>query len=346
MQWIKRNLLLVVGGVVALGLLAFAAVYLMAKIQHNAEVTEELEKATTRLRSLANRDPHPGTDQVDNISEAKREEQRLMAFRDDLATHFQPPRYPRELDNRQFGTLLDTTIYELTHIARRESVEVPTNYWFTFESQKGAMSFASASLQPLASNLADIRAICEVLFDAKVNKLVSIKRAPVEREDTLGSQEYLSTKATTNEWTIIAPYEVTFQGFSSELASVLEGFVRIPHCIIVTNLTVQPASSAATRTDDSMLLSDRYGLAPGAPPGMNPNLMDRYGLGGGSRGGRGGRYGGGAQIPMPIPVPVAPQQPRGPQNLVDEQALQFTLQVQVVKQKPQPVAKLAQHAVH
>ena len=40
---------------------------------------------------------------------------------------------------------------------QRAGVEVPTNYWFTFAAQKGAMSFAQTSLEPLASQLADSR---------------------------------------------------------------------------------------------------------------------------------------------------------------------------------------------
>jgi hypothetical protein len=346
MQWIKRNLVVVVGGVVALGLLAFAAFYLMAKIQHNAVVSEELEKATKRLQSLAERNPHPGTDQIDNIGEAMREAQRLVAFRNEVALHFEAPPHPTELDNRQFRTLLDNTISELRSKAKQESVEIPTNYWFTFEAQKGAMTFSPASLQPLASQLADIRAICEVLFEAKVNRLLSVKRASVDREEnTLGSHDYLSTKATTNEWTVIAPYEVTIQGFTSELASVLEGLVRLPHCVIVTNLVVQPASSASS-FDEGM--PGGFGGAYGLPmaPGLDP-MTSRYG-GGSSRGGRGGRGGGAMdryQLPTPIPVPMQPAGPRAPQNVVDEQILQYTLYLQIVKLKPQPVTKLAQHAV-
>jgi hypothetical protein len=346
MQWIKRNLVIVIGGAVALALLAFAGFYLLAKIQVNNTVTEELEKATSRLKSLANRNPHPGTDQVDNISEAKREAQRLTGFRNEVAAHFEAPPFPAELNNQQFGTLLDDTIYYLRSAARRESVEIPTNYWFTFEAQKGAMTFTPASLQPLASQLADIRAICEVLFDAKVNRLVGIKRVPVDREGTLGSQDYLSIKATTNDWTIIAPYEVTFQGFTSELASVLEGLVRQPHCIIVTNMVVQPATSSSSQMQELMPgFADRYGLQGGVRPGMDPSMADRYGLGGGrGRGGREASRYGGFQPPPQMMMPVAPP-PRTSLNLVDEQALQYTLHLQVVKLKPQPVTKSARHAV-
>src|SRR5258708_21592892 len=99
----------------------------------------------------------------------------------------------------EFRTYLDNTRSKLLFDAQRAGVEVPTNYWFTFAAQKGSMTFAPASLQPLASQLADIKTLCGVLFDAKVNSLVSIKRVAVDNQDTsLGSQEYLSVKASTN----------------------------------------------------------------------------------------------------------------------------------------------------
>jgi len=68
MQWIKRNLFLVLGGVVALGLLGFAGFYLFAKIQQDQGVTGELDSATQKLETLAKRDPYPNPE---NIAAAK-----------------------------------------------------------------------------------------------------------------------------------------------------------------------------------------------------------------------------------------------------------------------------------
>src|SRR5262249_31245 len=147
MQWIKRNLFLVVGGVIALGLLGFAGFYLYTKIQQDHGVTEELNAATTKLESLAKRDPYPNPE---NIKSAEDEGKHLHNFLGDVEKHFAPAPYPQQLDAREFRTYLETTRSELLTDAQRAGVEVPTNYWFTFAAQKGAMTFSAATLQPLA----------------------------------------------------------------------------------------------------------------------------------------------------------------------------------------------------
>jgi hypothetical protein len=307
----------VIGGVVALALLGFAGFYLFTKIQQDQAVTEELSAATQKLETLAKRDPYPNPE---NIKSAKDEAKRLQSFLGEVEKHFAPAPYPAELDNKNFRTYLDNTRSQLLADAQKAGVEVPTNYWFTFGAQKGAMTFSSASLQPLASQLADIKMICQVLFDAKVNSLVWLKRVPVDKEqDSLGSQDYLSAKAVTNNWSVVMPYEVTFQGFSSELASVLEGLVRMPHCFVVTNIVVEPAANAGSPTDQtSPGYANRYVYQP--PPDPANLMRSRYGS----------RYG-----PMPQMAPPQVVRPvaSGPTTILDAKPLRFTLSVQAVKLK-------------
>lgn len=325
MQWIKRNLFLVVGAVVALVLLCVAGIYLLSRIQQDRAVTAELDDATQKLEALAKRDPYPN---AENISAAKDETNRLAHFLDDVEKHFQPPPIPENMDSMQFRTLLDNTHQRLVVNAKRAGVEVPTNYWFTFAAQKGSMTFSTNSLQPLSTQLADVMTICQVLFDAKVNSLLWLKRAAVDSQDSAGSQDYVSTKPVTNNFFVSMPYEVAFQGFSSELASVLEGFARLPTCYMVTNLVVEPAATAGQPAADPTTSTgsdymSRYGFAPGAQAGagaaMRYGMANRYGM---------GRYG--PQQPPVVPQPVAPQKT----TVLEEKPLRFTLSLQSVKLKP------------
>jgi hypothetical protein len=175
----------------------------------------------------------------------------------------------------------------------------------------------------LASQLADIRTICDVLFDAKVNSLVWLRRVPVDSQDSPGSQDYLNAKPATNNWFVIYPYEVTFQGFSSQLASVLEGFVRLPYCFTVTNIVVEPAGNAGGPTEQTPTVDPyaRYNMQRDAAQAMR----DRYGMA--------NRYNRYMQAPPPQPVvPVAVQ--TGPHTILDEKPLRFTLSMQTVRLKP------------
>jgi hypothetical protein len=324
MQWIKRNLFLILGGMVALALLGFAGFYLFAKIQQDQGVTGELDAATHKLESLAKRDPYPNPE---NITAAKDEAKRVQGFLTEVEKHFLPAPYPQQLDSMVFRTYLDNTQSKLLADAKRAGVEVPTNYWFTFAAQKGSVTFAPASLQPLASQLADIRTLCGVVFDAKVNSLVWLKRPAVDSQDTvLGSQEYLTAKPVTNNWAVIVPYEVAFQGFSSELAAVLDGLARLPHCFMVTNVVVEPAATA-TSTEEQNPATDllsRYGIRGPVGGDASSMMRQRYGMA--------GRYG--RMMAPPPPPPVARPVNRGPNTVLDEKPLRFILSIQAVKLKP------------
>src|SRR5439155_368936 len=83
----------------------------------------------------------------------------------------------------------------------------------------------------------EIKAICDVLFDARVQMLVGLRRTPVAKEDEEATDYLFGRKPATNAVTgaVAVPYEISFQGFSGELAAVLEGFYRSSNCFVVKN---------------------------------------------------------------------------------------------------------------
>lgn len=90
MPWLKRNLVLVVGGLIALGLLGFAGYFLYNKIQLEQGVSVQLDESTTKLKNLVGRDPHPGTHDMDNIGTAKTELKKLESFLGEVKHYFLP----------------------------------------------------------------------------------------------------------------------------------------------------------------------------------------------------------------------------------------------------------------
>src|SRR5256885_7534640 len=143
-------------------------------------------------------------------------------------------------------TLSKRTISVREHEAEKPGASLPSSnrYDFPFKPQRSSLDFAPATLVPLAMQVSEIKAICGVLFDARVQTLVGLRRAPVAKEDegAANATDYLSgRKPATNAVTgaVLAPYEIVFHGFSTELAAVLEGFYRSPNCFIVKNIDVQ-----------------------------------------------------------------------------------------------------------
>lgn len=320
MAWIKRNLFLVVAAVVALALLGIAGFFLWTRMQADQEVQAQLDQAIQRYEELGRRPVHPGTEdgKVNNIELAKDEHKRLESFLGDVRAKFGQREIPTNQTDRDFRAFLDQTISELQKQASRQGVGLPeTNYWFSFAAQKAAFSFKSREM--LTHQLMDVRELCELLFAAKINDLKSIRRVPASSDDN-NSQDFMTDKKpVTNDFAIVTPYEITFQGFSSELARVLDRLVNARRVYVVKSVAVDQLQSEDSNT----------GGAGSEMMMMQQQMMMRF-----MRGGRG--------MPMmpPPTAPVAPAATRRPPNvLLDENKLRMVILLDAVRLKdPAPKA--------
>ena len=306
MPWVKRNLGLVIGGAVAFALLLVAGYYLWTKRGEDQLVTGELDTATARYQELLNRPVHPGDDQgkVNNIDLAKDEVQRLQGFLQQVQQKFGRSNVPTNISNREFRALLDNTINDLQRTAETLGITLPQkDYWFTFAPQKTAVEFKSIDM--LAHQLLDVKELCEILYEAKVQDLKGIRRVPASTEDN-NTQDFLTDKkATTNEVAIVTPYELKFQGFSGELARVMDRLLQAKRCFIIRSVAVDRAPDDARATD-----------ATAMPVPMSG--MDRYRR----------------MAPVVAPQPQAPKRPGN--VLLDENKLLIEMRVDVVRLKEEP----------
>jgi hypothetical protein len=356
MSWIKRNLFFLIGSLVALALMGMAGWFLWSNWQLNNDNMEKLNAAYARLDELNKQSPHPGSGKIDNDKVAKTQRKELRDYLQKTRPFFHrilPIPDLRKVTDRDFSPALSRTIAQLQRDATNSSVALPPNYSFSFDAQKQKVSFSAGSLEPLSVQLGEIKAISDVLFQAKVNALDSLRRERVSLDDQQASSqtEYLESKSTTNDLAVLSPYEIVIRCFSAELASVLSGFASSSNGIIVKSVNVEsaPASTEPApegqpvmimpqpvaprpmlppRADDAM--SRRYGIRPGAQPGA-----DRYGAGGGAD-----RYGPArpvAPVPQPVPVQPAPgavMARPGLQIVLDEKLLKVTIALVVVKPLP------------
>lgn len=350
MDWIKRNLYFVIGSVVALVLMGLAGYYLYSKWALNNERMAKLDADYAELDRLNKESPHPGSGDVDNIAAAKKQQQELGTFIKEARRFFQRiPAIPDEpkVTSQDFTAALRTTISRLQKEATNASVILRPDYAFSFEAQKPRVTFAAGSLEPLSVQLGEVKSICDVLFQAKINSLDNIRRSRVSSDDSSGPQtDYLDAKPVTNELAVLTPYEVTFRCFSPELAAALSGFASSPHAFLIKTINIEAASTNAPGADLSM----EQPYAGGAIPGMGDNaataalLYRRYGMAG--PGGRGGRPMGNpyAQPPPTAPPGYTPPpggfaRPGGLPTVLDERQLQVTARIEIVKLLPTPPAK-------
>jgi hypothetical protein len=251
MAWIKRNLFFFIGVILALGMLAAALLYDVVSWNRNSASFDRLNAIYQTLRGLENQKISAGNDKVNNIAAAREQERRLRDWMNQTGKFFQPiapvPDMP-DVTGEAFANALRHTIYQLQQEAAAASVALPPDCAFSFTAERINMQFSPGSLRPLSEQLGEVKTISEILFAAHINSLVGIQRVRVSGTDAGAQQsDYLDEQPVTGNLATLTPYQITFCGFSSEIAQVLSSFAMSPHGFIVKGINVQPAGSAAAR---------------------------------------------------------------------------------------------------
>ena len=319
MGWIKRNLFFVVGGVVSLALLGGAGFYIYSEWARNAAANDKLTEIYSSLASVAQQQPGPGLNNT-NTQIAKEQDADLRAWINSSATYFQPiASIPSgsNISSEAYAAALSRTVDQMQHAAESAGIALPPKYGFSFEAQRSLVKFAPGSLDLLAQQLGEVKAITDVLFPTRINALDSIQRVRVSDDDTLGSAaDYLDDHPVTNELATITPYVVTFRCFTPELARVLSGIAKGSNTFIIKTINVLPSGAAGTLPTDMAGMGAEGGMPPGRMPLMRMP---------------GENYGGYA------PQPAAPQPLVGRggfQTLLKEQLLRVVVEVRLVKLLP------------
>jgi hypothetical protein len=353
MDWIKRNLWFVIGGVVALGLLGGAGWYNYTRYTAYAAAKEKLNGNYEELKRLHSLNPSPGNEKVDNIKNAREQEALVRAMLGKLGRYFQPippvvnltsnaMSHQMMVTGEDYAAALRQVIDQLQKEAAASSVILPPKYAFSFQAQQSLIKFAPG-LEALAVQLAEVRVLAGILNKSKVNAIDSIRRERVSTDDNTGPvTDYLDRASVTNELAVVTPYELTFRCFSTELAGVLSGFASSPYSIVVKGFNVEPASATGA-------IDPATGLPMNAEPVFNPVPAQTYytpqpapTTGRGEAEVFARRYGTGkggltpqpvAPPPMAVPTMAAPAQPKV-QTILDERQLKVTMLVYVTKLLP------------
>ena len=319
MGWIKRNLFFVIGGAVALVLLGAGGFYTYRAWSRNAQATKKLNEMYGTLQSLQMQHPAPGNAKINNTAIAEQQQKEVEKWIKLARGYFAnvPTIPPGKVTSEGFASALRRTINVLDREAKNASVTLPPKYDFSFTAQRPLVKFAPGSLNPLATQLGDIKAIAEVIFSAKVNALDAIQRVRVSTDDMNGPQgDYINQQPVTNDLAVITPYVVTFRGFTPELAHVISAFATSSNAFLIKAINVMPASAAqANSTPDQATpgYPGRYPGMPGYPEGVGVPL---------------------GRNPAVQPGVRSTVSRDGLQTVLKEQLLQVTMEVDIVKLLP------------
>jgi hypothetical protein len=318
MLWIKRNLLLAIGGLLAVLLLAFGVFYFITNRQKNKQIEAQLEENKSTLTRLISQAPFPNPT---NITRAKEELLRVREAITNARAFFQPVPFEPVTD-QAFKAVLDNTVYDLHQKAEDASVVLPSpSYAFTFEHQKRQLQFPPEAFPALPQQLAEIKTLCEMLFQAKINKLITFRRSRLYAEEPLSQVDHHEFKPEVDEAMGMAsnPYEVVFHAFSTELATALGAFAKSTNGVVVKSLAVEVATLTADPNQPMQGFTQ-------APPVVNPALTQPQPVRPGTQP---------APAPAARPFPrgqaVAPKAPEGIKTVLNEKLLKITMVLEVMR---------------
>src|SRR5215204_3763933 len=107
MAWIKRNLVLVISGAIALALFGLGGFYIYSAIQKDGQISGEIESNKAEIKRLFAEDVTPTSE---NLKAAKQEAVKLNAFVSEAKKLFPPTPPPSEpLNAPNFKSLLART---------------------------------------------------------------------------------------------------------------------------------------------------------------------------------------------------------------------------------------------
>lgn len=236
MLWLKRNLMLIVVGVVALGLLGGAIAYLLAMMRAEQKAAADLKTTQEELVSLVSADP-PLTDE--NIQRVNDYAAWLKEYTPQLQSLLTPDtNLVVDLDNVTFKSLLENTVASLNTNAASAGVTVKAKYGFTFDTQRTMVQFPANTIPLLTGQLYEIKELCEILIQSKVHSIEGLKRVRSYPEEPAGP-DYLEGKGMViKDGISVTPYEVTFRGFTAELSAVLDALQKSKAFFTVKRVTV------------------------------------------------------------------------------------------------------------
>jgi hypothetical protein len=278
MAWIKRNLFFAIGGFIALLLLGATGYYGFKSWSDNRSKMAQLQEAYNDLQTALNKSPSP-TDE--NIAAARDQEAQLRKWIGSAREHFKPvPPIPNPPDGvvttEQFAGSLRKTIQDLQLEATNANVILPSDYSFSFAAERNLVTFAPGSLNPLASHLGEVKAMCEILFDAKINALDGIQREEISDNDATGPQaDYLADKSQASDLATITPYIITFRCFSADLGLVIAKMAATDYAFVIKGINVMPAAGMQTAIGENPTAMPPAGfnVSPGAQPPENGGLQ-------------------------------------------------------------------------
>jgi hypothetical protein len=324
MVWIKRNLFFVISAAVGLVLTGYCGYLLYSALDANSGAGDEYANTLKQLEDMKGKNPFPSQE---NIQAAKEDQDKVRQFLTEFRKKFAPFPAPPVEDDQGFKNYLEDSIVRFRAEATNAGVQLPPDYTFSFSGLMGRFNYSSASISAWMHELQEISTILDILYGAKINYLGSLCRVPVSLDDTGNGDCLLQATTGTNQLGIVTPYKITFRGFSTEIAAVMEGFARSSNCFIIQSIDVVPDTSVQPIAVQPSPQQPAPSFVP--VPRMQPTM----GPGPRERGAGAPRYDRPSYAQAPVVPTTVASGASAPVMILSETPLLVTISLNVVKLK-------------
>lgn len=293
---IRKHMVLVVGGGIALVLMLVALFMLFRFYRAYDRVNMDLQSTMSRLNTLQDRAPYPSRA---NIAATQTN---LVVFQNYFDTLFASLKEgqiePVEMEAAKFTPLLRDGILRVSKRAQDAGVLLPPTFAMGVERYKQGALPSGADVPRLVVQLKTLGALCAILIDMKVSEIITVKRSIFEQ----GAVSQESSPADAGRWgrwgaggpgggppqeaapaqasqaEVVDPtglfsiehYTLEFKCHEKSLWDVLNALAKSKLFAVVTSVTVandSPTPKIGAKAQ-APVVPGTPAAAPGFPPGM------------------------------------------------------------------------------
>lgn len=257
----KKN----IGFIILLTLLeigcAVAAVYAFLMFQKESVIGDELVSAREQYQRLTGRTPYPSSANVDIMRDNLDELNQLSrSWIDELVAQQVEPMY---LERAEFPPLVEGKMTELWDSAAQNKVGLPVDFAFGFKEYiEGAVPLTN-DIPRLTVQLETIYELGQMLFDAKISKLINIEREVFEKEKRKAAAPEKKRRrrrpdpkeddkrvegefASETELYVAERYKISFEARDNAVWNVLNAFSRSSLFIVIHSIELNSELSPHT----------------------------------------------------------------------------------------------------
>jgi hypothetical protein len=246
MAWIKRNKFFVIAMVVGLACIGYCGYLFAANLSSVSAKDAEYTSNLRQYKSLMSAPLYPSEQNTAGAKQDITNVQELLTNYRKAFVSFPPP--PKMTDE-SFKAYLGETIHSLGVAATNAGVTLPDAFPFGFTMQLKQFNYPPDALQPWMQQLAEIKAIFAILYQARINSVEIFQRVKISYSDDGPGSDFFDASKVTNSPLVSTPYKMTFRAFGPELAAVLDGLAQSSNCFIVKTLQVEKAYVPDTGQD-------------------------------------------------------------------------------------------------